>query len=769
MSSYTYELAELGDDAHGLGCNCCRFQAGTDLPTPTKLTREEIATLSTAFATSIIRDWTRLNAIVKRFESVIQKRWLKKATKQRRALLLQAWPDMSKDHRPDFASFRKHSRFAPRSRTCPSAAYLWPYINLEDLQQHHFLLLFINSRGRIMPEAFAAADLTAAHLGHGWEMCMHDLVEAAYFVGRRTPRSYGACIDLRVGLLISAEVPFHPMSGLLALEIQKEIYGFLVRCAELILHDVDPRQFLLAPHQPPPSVLDIAKPRSTETSTGFETKYSLTTHQLETPYRAPQGMDLERVKMLVAARRSAAEDHIWSLREDPAYFVNNLTEWKEHDIEYIRHEVKHNCTQCWGLLAGRMIKDASNYFLFWDDVHRRIQAMPSLEAQLKRADRLDLRLHKQDERLWVELQALVGSMITLPIDRIQAGWPVSPRIRHCYNWEAPFSSLSERWYTKSDRQMSNDERRLHLVFLNIADPDKRSLHGLRHLVSEAQYIFDTEPAAAQLVDPWMMEHFADLALLTYLETTINGFEPWASSWVARDVLGERAVYTAVDKSLALTSLLRKAIPDACAAQDCLGDPFSRMYDYPVDKAFSVANMKQMRVAEQALDRFWGQVDEGVDDVAGTTLLNVLEQRVYEQRVMYRTPSFTVTKVSGFPSTEAPLRQLNINVPRVFGCEAAEQPSTLKRTKNQKVKTRGTPARSHPMSPEALVAAAELADPPPPPAKIYQVNKRTYKVMSALLPSVANADQHQRFEIDWTDFCYALNAIGLQPEKLYGSV
>ncbi len=76
---------------------------------------------------------------------------------------------MPRCHRPDFQGFRETLKTAPRSRTCPSRAYLWPYINLEDLQQPHPLLLFFNCRGRVLPEQFISADIEAAHLGRGWE------------------------------------------------------------------------------------------------------------------------------------------------------------------------------------------------------------------------------------------------------------------------------------------------------------------------------------------------------------------------------------------------------------------------------------------------------------------------------------------------------------------------------------------------------------------------------------------------------------------------
>jgi hypothetical protein len=49
---------------------------GVDLPIPSSLHVDEIAKEAKTFRTSIFRDWTRLNAVLKRFEVVIGKRWL---------------------------------------------------------------------------------------------------------------------------------------------------------------------------------------------------------------------------------------------------------------------------------------------------------------------------------------------------------------------------------------------------------------------------------------------------------------------------------------------------------------------------------------------------------------------------------------------------------------------------------------------------------------------------------------------------------------------
>lgn len=79
--SFKYELLdELGED-HALGCKCCRFiKKGVDLPIPKRLTLEETSQCARELRLSIIKHWTKLNAIVKRFEGTIHKRWMRVST-----------------------------------------------------------------------------------------------------------------------------------------------------------------------------------------------------------------------------------------------------------------------------------------------------------------------------------------------------------------------------------------------------------------------------------------------------------------------------------------------------------------------------------------------------------------------------------------------------------------------------------------------------------------------------------------------------------------
>lgn len=69
---------------------------------------------------------------------------------------------MPEVHRPDFDALRKQRSLLAlegiRDGSQYRDAYLFPHINLEDLSNNKYLLLFIKSRARNDPEAFAWSD-----------------------------------------------------------------------------------------------------------------------------------------------------------------------------------------------------------------------------------------------------------------------------------------------------------------------------------------------------------------------------------------------------------------------------------------------------------------------------------------------------------------------------------------------------------------------------------------------------------------------------------
>lgn len=72
---------------------------------------------------------------------------------------------MPSTHRPDLYALQRGPNLQRAQWTKFREAYLWPYINVEDLGKGKSLRLFLNARGRHLPDAFAHVGCEASHLG----------------------------------------------------------------------------------------------------------------------------------------------------------------------------------------------------------------------------------------------------------------------------------------------------------------------------------------------------------------------------------------------------------------------------------------------------------------------------------------------------------------------------------------------------------------------------------------------------------------------------
>ena len=78
---------------------------------------------------------------------------------------MKAWPKMEVNHRPDLAMLWKELRQAQGKEEDVREAFMWPYINLEDLSKGKVLPLFLQARACNPPHAFAELDWSAMRLG----------------------------------------------------------------------------------------------------------------------------------------------------------------------------------------------------------------------------------------------------------------------------------------------------------------------------------------------------------------------------------------------------------------------------------------------------------------------------------------------------------------------------------------------------------------------------------------------------------------------------
>lgn len=201
----------------------------------------------------------------------------------------------------------------------------------------------------------------------------------------------------------------------------------------------------------------------------------------------------------------------------------------------------------------------------------------------------------------------------------------------------------------------------------------------------------------------------------------------------------------------------------------LVDPLNGQLEYPVTKAYTKANVDKMRRAETVLENFWKELDADLVLHGGGYSLTSLMNLRMSSRKKHRTPPWKAPAQPIASKGKAPLQELKVNVP-LPGAGQAIKEDISPTTPKPKVKTRGIAA-----SPAAAVepepATPEPADTETAPSAAVAsiaVSKRAFKALDALLPA-ATSTSHQRSEVAWNELLAAMDEIGLQPEKLYGSV
>jgi hypothetical protein len=366
----------------------------SNTPIRTK-TIEEVAVDAHRRAYQIFDHWSMLHAILLEHENTLRTRWIKKTREQRKKILLTAWPQMAESHRPDMQAISHESVEQRRAGTKFRNAFLFPYINLEDLLKAKNLLLFFQSRGHNLPEVFAHHDLMAAFLGRRSTAIQPLYIDGytIFFAGVLVPEAYGMLAswqEVPFGFtdddafeLMWSGIGWQPGDGLVILEIQETVLRFLVKCAELILHDLLPLKVapipvrLFSPKRPMPETpsLPLITPIPSDSSWA-----SVAAATAEAPFRVPLQFDFQHLQRLVDARRAEAEDYIWTIREAPGFFQEAVNDWAEHRHEVLRNRSgkphpNYDTPEFWTRMFRYVVQSAYQKLALWDTIQNSLNRL----------------------------------------------------------------------------------------------------------------------------------------------------------------------------------------------------------------------------------------------------------------------------------------------------------------------------------------------------------------------------------------------------------
>jgi hypothetical protein len=194
------------------------------------------------------------------------------------------------------------------------------------------------------------------------------------------------------------------------------------------------------------------------------------------------------------------------------------------------------------------------------------------------------------------------------------------------------------------------------------------------------------------------------------------------------------------------------------------DPLDMAFEYPAEKARTKANVEKMQLAESSLDEFWRQLEAQVKQAEDLDLKQVMCRRQLEPRTIYRTPPWQESETPCTPTKV--LGEVDSNIYRSH--DSPTGPRFTPPTNKEKVKTRGVIAGAHHPTTGRAADIAGIVEPEETAKPKIKIHRKAFAVFTSLLPTTIAANQPCP-EVSWDDFLYAMNAVGLEPEKLYGSV
>ncbi|KAF9276006.1 hypothetical protein BGZ74_003785 [Mortierella antarctica] len=482
---------------------------------------------------NIFDDWTLLNHIIQRHEATIQKRWLKKSRDQRRNTLLHAWPNMPKMHRPDMEAYFGDSRTSVPT-TNPDV-YLWPDINQEDLLKPKMMLIFLNARARHYPSVFAAADYTSFRFAKTSGKAMPGFINehTMMFTGRNTPKTYGQLYSWEehedaFDWLNSCR-GFNGGEGLQILKVQERVYRFLVECCLHILQVT--RNSVMADNSP-------IEPELPALSISDGPTLSLADISAVTPYSMPAKLDLGRLRDLIAAKRSAAEDHMWSLREDPGYFADTILEMKEHRQELLldTYGRQHSLVrpwlskEFWNRVNHKVILEAYGHLEIWDILLSQIDQLLSLrrkyEGKFKDKDPLPTELLEA----FLDLDFSLGIYMNAPLMALKNIVVASPPMRRWFVRQPEQNPKNIQVTQKPNMDMDTTQKRLLWLFQILWNDGHRRLAGVLPILDMMERLVQNDPKSRNLFSAKVADTIADYSLFAECQRQIRLYQPWASTF-----------------------------------------------------------------------------------------------------------------------------------------------------------------------------------------------------------------------------------------------
>lgn len=741
------------------------------LPDPAAFTLAGVQKPAKERAANISSTWDKIHRVAERYEGVARKRWRKKTKPQRIAIITRAWNNqnqnnsnnMSPVHNPDYAAY---VQYGPQGNVNNDSrlkdAYLWPYINVEDLAGPKNLLLFLNSRARNQPGVFARADLQAARLG-GPGKAGISAVLPAYRMLLGSIEDYGEIVPIGTQASTNnvVESGYPPGEGLLILQIQLRYLEFQLKCWELILHDI-PLDSLLngVVMTEPPFLLDDEEWTTSASNTR------------EIPYRLPASCDFDLLKSLVSSRLTEAQCHIQRMREDPGYFMDIVGDWGEHRREQIRDKngVRYpllDTHSFWASVLRDVVNEAYKATVTWEALENQLALVLELRrGYYSTTPPKTAPLPPDYLKAFLAFNFTVDQLKNTVISLTETAVCSSPSFRNFFERE------TETYHSKPNHSKIQSKKNLGprknfdqtlWLFMGFWSDEYLSKFGLLGLVDQIEHRLEDDARERNKISVCVERLLADLGVIAQVEHEMNLYQPWTSASKTDLQKCGHLIQPEYEQQLVVLKDIEKWTSKM--SLEGFGKPPRSQFNYPSDRRQTKETINSMRSAENNLDLFWAAVDKQFREQVG----KLSEEKVHgifklqwrvertaawvepDKKLTVKTETYATQELQE-PLSKLRLESINDQAPRFI----APEPKV-------KEKTRGKPQEEHD-NPQPVVQAPLL---PVVQEPKFTVKPRIFEVFRVLFHVPNQRDLPG--EIPWIDFLHAMVAIGFVPMKLYGSV
>ncbi|KAL8690232.1 MAG: hypothetical protein Q9218_004270 [Villophora microphyllina] len=693
---------------------------------------------------NIFDDWSTLRRLTKMHYEALVKRWMKRTIPQRKKTLLEAWPDMSLVHRPDFEVIRRGLR-GPDHRD----ALMMPYINCEDLSLEKNLLEFMRSRSQMSPEHFAWSD----SLPYKAAEAMGAVLPAAQYeqlmlLSGQSRETYGQLKDITYAdteNIVWTGYGLQLGHGIVILDTQQRLYRFLVRCAQLLLHDMDLST----------GVVDAASLRSQDfknLSCHMSIKnvewQSVSKMNSEAYYRLPQRFSLKVLERLASTQCDAAEDVFWTLHEDPGYFQEQLALKYHQALVHCRKIPGPSRTPEEDVLMNatvHLIFSACQDIILWDAIRTDLRSLVAFTDGMETGFRLDARLPPDYEKAMESFIALILLAFRIAIKSISGVMMSNPKLGDFFEM-IPAVQGGRGGYTY---RLKRSSAKIPTILSLLHDLGTlKDMMGSLNIMDEMERIMSSDPTQRDIVDTNMNIQISKLAALAQIDDALGRHQPKIqatledSPSVLRHHMVRLDVINDVERHLHGTSLGQYTKPRSA-------------FVYPVGKKPTPQHIEQMRRAEAKLDAFWDHVDTNkFKPRTGKTLLEWLGDRITIRNVRRTQP--------WQPDAQKLPRPAPLQTYQPF---PSSTPATIDKLPTKPVtkqKTRGETSSST-TEPAEPTTIPEITMPQLP---TFALPRRMYKTMTTLFPS--SVEDRESRHIHWKDFLHAMYSLQFRIEKRHGS-